>query len=462
MKLPARARIVTFEAVDGVGRLELKSGEMLRFGATACVGFIPTVGLECWLIETKPDPLGGARAKTLNLTGRKIADRLTQAEDANRRAEAWRHEEKTLLASVGVKDERELSYGALASTSVARRSEIAGLLMSWRRQGHVFHRMWTILVGVSPESFHPFLSELDPSREPDSLAFVGASFAAVAHWASLLEASSESPGLLPLTVGSVKPLMEDHRDASAAANDAGRAVLAVARSSAVEARSILVAWLRRAPEHAVEEAAALLFDAGFDITADRAVVPLYEEAAYIVCPNRNPKEYHGILWGHAKSRCQCGAHLMSVIRMPSGAISSLALSRLLDPLEVYTCRDCVSTGHPYFVRLGPRPEAIVGVDGPAIDPIRHARVSPRPVAVSAELAPTRIHVLVADQHTRIGGAPSWVQGAEKMLCPECDSMMRFVAQFDDPPDDEWSADSGMLYAFMCAPCKIIGTITQCH
>src|SRR4051812_17121420 len=109
-ELPCKAKIISFERADGIGTLELEGGFHVRFGASSCVGFQPELGMDCWLIETKPNPVGGVRAKTVNLSGAKEADRLTQIEAANRRAEAWKQKERELLASVGIEDPRALPY----------------------------------------------------------------------------------------------------------------------------------------------------------------------------------------------------------------------------------------------------------------------------------------------------------------------------------------------------------------
>ena len=95
--------------------------------------------------------------------------------------------------------------------------------------------------------------------------------------------------------------------------------------------------------------------------------------------------------------------------------------------------------------------------------MRHHPVSPPPIPVTATPGLTRISFLVADDSecTRVGGAPSWVQHAESVSCPTCGSLMLFIAQVADPPDDLWSGDGGLLYAFLCSPCRVLATISQC-
>lgn len=67
---------------------------------------------------------------------------------------------------------------------------------------------------------------------------------------------------------------------------------------------------------------------------------------------------------------------------------------------------------------------------------------------------------------RLGGAPSWVQGAQYPKCPECKSMMVFLMQLDsDLPTasgDEWMWGSGGLgYFFWCDDCRVSGALWQC-
>lgn len=77
MRLPCNARVVAFERADGVGLLELDTGEQVRFGVSACIGFTPDVGISCWLVEAQESPTGlGVRAKVVNLSGAVEPSRL--------------------------------------------------------------------------------------------------------------------------------------------------------------------------------------------------------------------------------------------------------------------------------------------------------------------------------------------------------------------------------------------------
>lgn len=63
---PFLATIATLTP-DAVGTLALPDGATLRFGATACQGFMPAVGLAVTVTATGPHPLGGFRATAMSL-----------------------------------------------------------------------------------------------------------------------------------------------------------------------------------------------------------------------------------------------------------------------------------------------------------------------------------------------------------------------------------------------------------
>ncbi|WP_163866713.1 hypothetical protein [Myxococcus eversor] len=65
-RVPAKARILSFELADEVGLLELESGEKLPFGRTACEDFVPVVGASV-LLEEVSERLGAWRASRVTL-----------------------------------------------------------------------------------------------------------------------------------------------------------------------------------------------------------------------------------------------------------------------------------------------------------------------------------------------------------------------------------------------------------
>lgn len=66
-RVPQDAVVATLVPADSVGTLTLEDGTTLRFGASACRGFAPAVGLRVKLVATRPHPLGGHAAASLEL-----------------------------------------------------------------------------------------------------------------------------------------------------------------------------------------------------------------------------------------------------------------------------------------------------------------------------------------------------------------------------------------------------------
>lgn len=64
--LPFRATITSMTP-DGVGLLALSDGQTMRFGASACQGFRPAMGLEVEVLALSPHPLGGERPSAMRL-----------------------------------------------------------------------------------------------------------------------------------------------------------------------------------------------------------------------------------------------------------------------------------------------------------------------------------------------------------------------------------------------------------
>jgi hypothetical protein len=67
---------------------------------------------------------------------------------------------------------------------------------------------------------------------------------------------------------------------------------------------------------------------------------------------------------------------------------------------------------------------------------------------------------------RIGGYPTWVQGAEYPSCPCCKRTMKFATQLDSglltEEGDEWLWGSGgICYLFWCNDCRVSSSLWQC-
>lgn len=73
MAKPLEGTIVAYEITDGVGRIELDSGEELRFSIRALKGLVPAVGVRVQVGATEPHPLGGLRALDVTLADDKAS-----------------------------------------------------------------------------------------------------------------------------------------------------------------------------------------------------------------------------------------------------------------------------------------------------------------------------------------------------------------------------------------------------
>jgi cell wall assembly regulator SMI1 len=94
--IPCQAVIHAYVPADGTGQLKTPDGAIVRFGASACKGFVPELGMTVWLMKCGPHPLGGLRAQLVNLDGQLEGARLDEAErarraaaDAQARGKAW-------------------------------------------------------------------------------------------------------------------------------------------------------------------------------------------------------------------------------------------------------------------------------------------------------------------------------------------------------------------------------------
>lgn len=53
---------------------------------------------------------------------------------------------------------------------------------------------------------------------------------------------------------------------------------------------------------------------------------------------------------------------------------------------------------------------------------------------------------------KLGGAPTYLQGAEIPVCSDCRQAMTFYGQLDSTNDEFVLADCGMVYVFVCFDC----------
>ena len=67
----------------------------------------------------------------------------------------------------------------------------------------------------------------------------------------------------------------------------------------------------------------------------------------------------------------------------------------------------------------------------------------------------------AGARSKLGGSPRWVQQEAIPECPRCDRSMSFLLQLASDSDIAF-ADMGLLYAFVCEKCKVLGSLIQSH
>ncbi len=61
---------------------------------------------------------------------------------------------------------------------------------------------------------------------------------------------------------------------------------------------------------------------------------------------------------------------------------------------------------------------------------------------------------------QFGGEALWLQGPESVHCVGCDAPMQFFGQVDSEHDLMIGPDNGMMYAFLCEPCRMFSTRIQ--
>ncbi len=93
LEVPCRGAITELSGQSGT--IETSAG-LVRFGVTACSGFVPTVGQQVWIMAVRELPILGLRATLVNLTGdaesESVDDRVRAAHERVMAAEQqeWR------------------------------------------------------------------------------------------------------------------------------------------------------------------------------------------------------------------------------------------------------------------------------------------------------------------------------------------------------------------------------------
>lgn len=170
----------------------------------------------------------------------------------------------------------------------------------------------------------------------------------------------------------------------------------------------------------------------------------------------------------ASSCAHCAEPLHRLLDIPVGALPAARSA-----LTLATCLSCVGwADHVLYLAhdAAGAPVALGGAGSPS-----------KPEFPMHPLRATRVELVRADERWRrqdwalsnsrenlhrVGGAPTWIQGAEYPDCFNCRKPMPFVAQLDselptlDGEELMWGS-GGICYAFFCAECRISATLWQC-
>jgi hypothetical protein len=286
------------------------------------------------------------------------------------------------------------------------------------------------------------------------LAWVDAPFDKVSFAVDLLQSAAAVQLLERVPVGTVGPAGELARRSRSPANEVGAAVLALARSGQSQAVAAIERWIGRAKMDPAELASMLVL-AGWLVSEGKLVRLWGQKDAH-----RLHRSAEGKVVLFASVEAPCAACRKPLVRLVPGAPATPL------PFALFTCPRCNPFDlDPYVVEVGAdgTPKTLLAAEvEEGFEPSAAFEEQIEPMKVDLEPAPRAVpDVGEFDDLARIGGVPSWVQGASTPgPCPKCERPMTFAAQLPDPPEHLWSGDTGTLYAFICEPCRVSATFIQ--
>jgi hypothetical protein len=382
-------------------------------------------------------------------------ERQKEHEERMRRA----MQEAELLRRFGFEFELAVTHARLAALTPERRREIAQALIELMRDGHAYVALFTRLIEVDPRAFDPYLGELDGGLMPESYAFHRAPGEAIARFVALLDSTTEVPKRVQLGVGFEGQDYDVNRFQQSSANDAGSALMALARSRAPEAQEAIRRWMAKADAEARADAELTLHAAGYAYSDERGVEPLFVEAAWVMEPAPSADDAELVQWQPREGTCGiCGEQLRDVISAAK-APKRVELEALAGAggAHLPTCARCLPYAWGgYYVKLskdGARSLMPPVQEGPPPEPRRR----PETKNVVLRPAPLRMSYYQAETSAldRVGGEPTWVQAPVPVKCPECQRLMSFVAQVADP-----YGTPAVLLGFRCERDEVIATLVQ--
>ena len=167
--------------------------------------------------------------------------------------------------------------------------------------------------------------------------------------------------------------------------------------------------------------------------------------------------YAHALWGQPACAVECPGCQQPIHRIAVLDTADPILAPLGWPwprLEILMCLRCSMFAGPSWVRHEEGRVAIVAQEDAAwvddVDPLAPIGFD---LVVPSRSPSGRIH--------KLGGRASWVQADDTPQCPVCRAPMAFLLQLASTHHFSF-ADEGMLYAFVCPPCRVTATLVQSH
>jgi hypothetical protein len=445
LALPTEAVIIAFDPRDGLGTLRTPDGTEVRFGHSACIGFMPEQGMTVWLVETKPDPLGrGERAKVVNRSGHVEKDRLTQIEEEHTESDARYELEVALLDRLGLPETPEpADYEALSHEDRVR---LAEEVMALRRTSHLLDEPFSMLAELDPSLLHPYLDELSPEHDVEALAWTNAPVSA-----------------LPRLMASLRTDWHAERgDGVEPGDPVAAAAVALARSGQPEALRALEAWVGALGEKKDRQGALnLLLGVNVVQTSSGTLLRNYTPACLEVLPKKKARAKAavatGTLWNPLPgTMClRCYSPLVDALQADGDASEH----GLPWPGRLPTCFSCIARGGTVHVKLHPD-GTVESVGSDKVSDVARDVKPPAPRKVKLGRGPIQRSMMLSEQEQRhrLGGAPSWSDFPEVRQCPDCREPMHAAGQAADV--DAGFSDAGMLYGVACERCRVLTTFSS--
>jgi hypothetical protein len=215
------------------------------------------------------------------------------------------------------------------------------------------------------------------------------------------------------------------------------------------------------PPHCYAEAA------GWELTDAGQRHDLFHSVAFpLVSPARTSGDNDSVVIGaSAEESCDwCKRKLVTLFAF--SAIEDVLGEQGVGKVQVVTCHACTCFG-PLFMKVGPdgKTKWHPKNQKPSYLPTNSSEWDGFPASPLVMTKETRPFMEAANwsmvpgvAFSQVGGLPTWIQGAEYPLCPDCTQKMPFVGQISN--EDFMEFGEGIYYAFRCPHCKVTATCYQ--